>query len=265
MIKKKISKAVFSLVLMASICWANACAESLASRQPKEADANSVEAVLKKLKQTTAKIKSYQGQVEYLFRQPLLESEGLRKGVLYYQRFNGTSKLRMNFQTLKQDDEKEQKYLEHFIFDGAWLTRIDYQVETVERRQLAEPNEPVDAFDLAGRHLPIIGFTRIEDLKEQFEIKLIEQEKDKEDKFIRLHLKTKSDSIYRDDYTSIDFWIDMELYLPAEIVAVTTEGDIYQIKLLKPKVNAKIEQNVFDFKIPEGFDLEEIPLEEKPK
>lgn len=220
---------------------------------------------LEQLKDRVETLKSYQAQVEYQFRQPLLESESLRKGVLYYQRFNGRSKLRMNFQTLKQDDEKEQKYAEHFIFDGIWLMRIDYQIKTVERRQLAEPNEPVDAFDLAGRHLPIIGFTRIEDLKEQFEIKLIEQEKDKEDKFIQLHLKVKSDSIYKDDYTSIDFWIDRDLYLPAKIVAVTTEEDIYQIQLLKPKVDRKIDKRVFEFKIPEGFSTEEIPLEKKAK
>ena len=33
---------------------------------------------------------------------------------------------------------------------------------------------------------------------------------------------TKDDPVYKDDYTSIDFWIDKKLYLPAKIVAVST-------------------------------------------
>ncbi|MFB0524720.1 MAG: hypothetical protein ACETVZ_04220, partial [Phycisphaerae bacterium] len=60
-------------------------------------DTNSVETILKQLKEKTTKLKSYQAQIEYRFKQPLLESETLRKGVLYYQRSDGTSRLRVNF------------------------------------------------------------------------------------------------------------------------------------------------------------------------
>ena len=242
--------------------------------QLKTADANSVDTVLKRLKQKTTNLKSYQARVDYLFRQPsLFDSKTLRKGVLYYQKFDKRSKLRVNFQTLKQDDEKEQKYAEHFIFDGVWLTRIDYQIKASESRQLTEPNKPVDAFALASKNLPIIGFTKIEDLKKQFKIKLVKQEKDKPESFIHLHLKVKPDSIYKNDYTSIDFWIDKKLGLPAKVVAVSTEPatepaeqkDVYEIKLLKPKVNKKMGRKVFEVKIPDGFSKEIIPLKKKRK
>jgi outer membrane lipoprotein-sorting protein len=220
-------------------------------------------------------------QVEYLFKQPLLESETLRKGVLYYLKFDGKSKLRVNFQTLKQDDEKEQKYLEHFIFDGIWLTHIDYQIKAVKRHQLAEPNKPVeDVFDLASRNLPIIGFTKIEDLKKQFEIKLVpsaaeglaQQEKESVSvipaqagihEFSHLHLKTKPDSIYKDGYTSIDFWIDKKIFLPTKVIAVSTEEDIYEIKFLQPKINEKMDTKVFEFEVPKDFTVEIIPLKKK--
>jgi len=261
--KKIIAKAALSLLLLLNTCWAGGCNEISADCQSIETDANSVEAILKHLKEKTAKLKSYQAQVEYRFKQPLLESETLRKGVLYYQKFDGKSKLRVNFQTLKQDDEKEQKYLEHFIFDGIWLTHIDYQIRAVKRHQLAEPNKPVDAFDLASRNLPIIGFTKIEDLKKQFEIKLVELKKEKPENLIQLNLKVKPDSIYKDDYTTIDFWIDGKLGLPAKVVAVSTEEDIYEIKFLQPKVNKKIDKKVFEFEIPKGFTVEEIPLKKK--
>jgi outer membrane lipoprotein-sorting protein len=275
-----VMKALIVLLVVVGTCWPGGCAGNLVGCEAKEAqkaDANSVEVVLEKLKKQTGELKSYQSRIEYKFSQPLLESETLRKGVLYYQRAGGKSALRINFQTLKQDDEEEQKYIEQYIFDGVWLTHIDYQIKEVKRYQQAEPNQPVDAFELAKENFPIIGFSKAEDLKKEFEIKLVEQKPSVipaqpvipaqagiQD-FIRLHLKTKQDSIYKDDYTSIDFWIDKKLYLPAKIVAVSTEEDIYEIKLLNVKVNRGIDKKVFEVKIPQGFGVEITPLKKKEK
>jgi len=264
--KNIITKVAFILLSTVGICWAGGCTESLGISQPKRTDANSVETVLKQLNRKTAELKSYQCQIEYRFSQLLLESEALRKGVLYYEKSDGKSALRINFQTLKQDDEEEQKYIEQYIFDGVWLTHIDYQIKAVKRYQQAEPNEPVDAFELARRNFPIVGFSETEDLKSEFEINLVEQQGGEAEDFVRLHLKVKPDSIYKDDYTSIDFWIDKKLHLPAKIVAISTEEDIYQIKLLGVKVNEELDKKVFEVKIPRGFGKPEIiPLNVKEK
>lgn len=273
---KRIIMKVFPLLLaIVSTCLAVGCTGNLAGSELKGGDINSVEVVLERLKKQTAELKSYQSQIEYRFIQPLFESETRRKGVLYYAKFDGKSKLRINFQTLKQDDEEEQKYIEQYIFDGIWLTHIDYQIKAVKRHQLAEPNKPVgDVFDLVSRNLPIIGFTKVEELKKQFEIKLVEQKKEPPPvipaeagihEFIQLNLKVKPDSIYKDDYTTIDFWIDKKLFLPAKVMAVSTEEDIYEIKFLRPKVNKKIDKKVFEFEVPEGFTVEIIPLKKKSK
>ena len=259
---KTIIKAALILLLAASIGWAGGCKKSCAVTS-QEKEISPVETVLKQLNQKVSELQSYQCRIEYLFSQPLLESETLRKGILYYARFNGKTVLRINFQTLKQDDEKEEKYIEHFIFDGVWLTRVDYQIKTVERRQLAEPNKPIDAFDLVRSNFPLIGFGRGEDLKKEFEIKLVEQQGGKAGDFVQLHLIAKPDSVYKDDYTSIDFWIDKKVHLPAKIVAVSTEEDIYRLKFLKAEVNKKVEKEVFEFKIPRDFSKEVIPLKAK--
>lgn len=262
---KRVTTKVFLLLITVGTCRACGCAENLTDFQPKRADTNSVEAVLEQLNQKTLELKSYEARIEYLVSQPLFESKTLRKGVLYYQKCGRKSALRLNFQTLKHDDEKEQKYIEQYVFDGVWLTQIDYQIKEVKRYQQAEPNEPVDVFDLAGENFPVIGFTKIEDLKKQFEIKLIEQQAGSAVDFVGLHLKVKPDSIYKDDYISIDFWIDKKLYLPAKIIAVSTEQDICQIKFLEPKVNKKIDEKVFEIKIPDGFTTETTPLKKKAK
>ncbi len=263
--KKIVAKVVIFLLCTVNTCLAVGCTGNLGGSQLKRCDVNSVDGILRNLSQSTAELKSYQCRIEYKFSQPLLESETLRKGVLYYQRCDGKSALRINFQTLKQDDEEEQKYIEQYIFDGVWLTHIDYQIEQVKRYQQAEANEPVDAFDLVSQNFPIIGFSKVEDFKKEFDIGLVEQQGGGVKDFVHLHLKVKADSIYKDDYTSIDFWIDKELGLPAKIVATSTEEDIYEIKLLGAKVNEGIDKKVFEVKIPKGFGVEIIPLKGKTK
>lgn len=258
--KEMLTRLLVILVTTANACWAGGCAKRLASCGPEDANANSVDMVLKNLRGRTAKLKSYEGRIEYLISQPLFESQSLRKGVLYYQKSEEGTKLRINFETLKQDDEEEEKYIQQYIFDGVWLTEIDGQIEQVKRYQQAEPNKPVDAFELARQNFPIIGFSEAEDLKKEFEIDLVEEQAEKAKDFIHLHLKVKPDSTYKDDYTSIDFWIDRKLGLPAKIVAISTEEDIYQIEFVNAKVSERIDKEVFDFEIPKGFGEEVIPL-----
>jgi hypothetical protein len=192
--------------------------------------------------------------------------------------------LRINFSSIQQDDEKERKHNEQYIildgaklphpvrvFKGIWLVQLDYEVEQARYFQLAEPNDPnesPDVFDLFGRQLPMLGFSKIEDLKKQFDIALIGQKKNPSKDFTQVHLDVKPTSRYKDDFISIDFWIDKKLGLPAKIIAVKTEpeppyGDIEEIKLLKPKVNKGMDGNVFEFKIPASFGEPEItPLSE---
>jgi hypothetical protein len=276
-------KATFIVLWAAGTCWASGCTEASQKPQQEIPKDDPLSIVLEKLNTTTSGLKSYQSQVEYKFSQPLLESESLRKGVLYYARSGGTSALSINFNTLKQDDEKEQKYIEQLnVLDGArlplpgyelkgiWLAHLDYQIKEAKYYQLAEPNDPnksTDVFDLVGRNLPMLGFSKTEDLKKQFDVKLVEQEKAGSETFIQVHLEVKPNSIYKDDYISIDFWIDEKLGLPAKIVAVKSEpeppfGDIEEIKFLKPKVNKGIDKKVFEFKIPKDFGEPQVtPLE----
>jgi len=257
------------LLLTSGVCLAGKDAESSTSCQAKDTDVNSVDVVLEQLRQRMAKVQSYQADVEYRYKQPLLESESLRKGVFYYAKFGQRSKLRVNFQTLKQDQEKEQQYVEHFIFDGVWLMYIDHQTKQSKMYQLVEPNKPADVFEMASKNLPMIGFTKIEDLKKHFEIKLVEPTKDEEKNLIHLQLKTRPASTYKDRYSSIDFWIDRKLTLPAKVLAVTTEpeppfSDVYEIKLLKPKVDQKVDNKLFELTIPDGFSKPEVvPLKKK--
>ena len=163
-------------ILMVLAVVLPACAAEKASSVPQAAACQAataapdrIDVILENMKEHTSQLKSYQADVEYIFLQPLLESKTVKKGKLYYIRSDDTSKLRISFDTLIQDEEEPQQYKEIYIFDGQWLTQVDYQIKQVTKRQLAEPNEPVDAFELAKRNFPIIGFNKPEELKEQFD------------------------------------------------------------------------------------------------
>ncbi len=283
---RKIIEAILVVSWAAGACGGSCCTQDAAAPRQEIAPADPTDAILERLNQTTSQLKSYEAQIEYTYKQPLLESESLHKGVLYYARSGGTASLRISFDRRRQDNEPEQKYIEHYIvldgarlssagrqFKGIWLVQLDYQIREAKYYQLAEPNDPnasTDLFELAGRNLPMLGFTKMEDLKREFEVGLVKPEKDAPKDFIQVHLKVKPNSIYKDDFVSMDFWIDEKAGLPVKVVAVKTEpeppfGDIQEIKFLKPKVNKDIDGKVFEFKIPSGFGEPEIVPLQKDK
>lgn len=268
------------LVLAGALkAWANV------SEAQDQTEKSKIDVVLEKLNKKTRELKSYECQIEHKYVQPLLESQTIRKGTLYYIRAGGKSALRVNFTTVKQDDEKEQKAIEQYIvLDGAWLdysdrelkgvwlAHVDYQLKEVKYYQLAEPedpNESIDVFDLVSRNLPMLGFTRTEELKKQFDVNLVEQKKGESLDFTQVSLKVKPNSVYKDDFLSLDFWIDNKVGLPARVRATKTEpeppyGDVEEIAFLKPKVNNDVSRSTFEFKIPRGFGRPEIiPLKKR--
>lgn len=108
------TRVVFFIFLMATSCWAEGCTEnaSVSQAQPSNVNppdvgrVNSVDVILQNLSHQTSTLKSYQCRIEYRFSQPLLGSQTVRAGALYYLKSDGRSNLRINFQTLKQDEEK---------------------------------------------------------------------------------------------------------------------------------------------------------------
>jgi outer membrane lipoprotein-sorting protein len=273
-------KLAFVTAMFFSLVAITACSESQAEHVetlmdslPECQDANSNEEkkvqpeleYLKKLRQRTKELNTFECTIEYLFNQPLLESKTLKKGVLYYRKSGDKSKLRINFKTLKQDDYKEEKFREEYIFDGVWLTQLDYEIKAARLVQQAEPDEPVDAFDLAKRNFPMIGFSKAEDLTKEFEIGPAEELTIEGKKYIRFDFEVKSGSIYEQEYKTVDLWIDKKLLLPAKIVAVTTEDDIYEIQFKKARLNKKIDPKVFEVKIPRSFGQPEVVPLEKSK
>ena len=248
---------------------------------------NSIDSILEKLNTRTQELESYQCQVEYRHVQPsVFEIQTLRKGILYYSKKDDKANLRVNFQTFKQDEENEKKYNEQYIivdgselpknktnFEGIWLVRIDYEYKSIQFKQIThagDQSKSVNVFDVISEKFPLVGFTKSNKLKEQFNISLVDQKNSEPGDIIQVHLNVKPNSVYK-DYAQVDFWMDEKLNLPVKIKAISTEPagepldqkDFIELKFLNAKINEKIDKSVFDFQIPKGFDEPEVyPLKD---
>ena len=191
-----------------------------------------------------------------------MDSRTLQKGKFYYQKEKERSKIRINFDKRKQDDEDEYKRLEQIVFDGVWLIRIDHELKTMKYDQRTEEDKPVEAFEFISRNFPMIGFTKTEELQENFDIKLLPTANDPNSP-IHLRLKPKPASKYAKEYSRLNFWIDKKTFLPSRLVTTEIEGNIYDIKLKKIKANKKIKKAVFKVETPAGFTEDRRPLKDK--
>jgi outer membrane lipoprotein-sorting protein len=102
----------------------------------------------------------------------------------------------------------------------------------------------------------------MEDLRKQFDVAIVAGPED-QPAFEHLCLTVRPDSVYKDDYTKIDFWVDKAIGLPARIKAVTTEEDIHEIRLIHPQINQGVDPQRFRIEVPKGFAVEVVPLEKK--
>jgi outer membrane lipoprotein-sorting protein len=239
-------------------CPANAmaCGSKAVAVKQAEPDTKTLVGVLEKLQVKTAALKSMEAKIEYLFiRDPgFMNMRTVQTGMFYYQKQKKGSKIRINFDTKKIDDEKVQKDIVQIIFDGVWLTRIDYQLETVKYDQQAEEDKPVEVFEFISENFPMIGFTKTEELEKQFEITMLENKADDPNTPIHLRLKPKPGSKYVKDYSRVNFWIDKKTFLPSRLVSTTTgDGDIYDMKFKGMKANKRIDEKVFKVEVPAGF------------
>jgi hypothetical protein len=223
--------------------------------------------ILKHLAEQTDKLQTYQAKIKYLLIQDpeLIDSRTIRTGQLYYKKDQTGSRIRINFETLKQDEADVEKCREHYIFDGVWLTKIDYQLEKVDLYQQAPEDEPIDVFTRISQNFPLIGFSKADAMDKQFEITAVSDLTSCDpNEPIHLRLKVKKDSIYKDDYKIIDFRLDKVTFLPLHIVAVSPEEDIYDIELLDSVLNKKFDNGVFNVETPDHFDKNRHPLKQEP-
>ena len=263
------------LICLSPFAWSAAsgcCAKSknkppeptVQDKQKSEQSDGEIEEILSKMHNATKQLKSCQAKLSYLFIQDpdLLDSKTLRNGVLYYQKDEDCSRLRIRFDDIKQEDFKPENCRQEYLFDGVWLTRIDYKLKQIDLYQKAPKDNPIDVFELISNNFPLIGFSNIKQLREDFDIHL-PQKSGETDKSITLLLSVKKGSKYEKEYKKIDFRVASDTYMPEKIVAYSSQGDIHDIQFKELKKNKKLKKGVFTIETPPDFHKNIERLEEK--
>jgi hypothetical protein len=207
-------------------------------------DANDVTKTIEKLNQTSANLKTLTAEVEYTHAQPLFETQTIRTGEIFYSKDANSAFLRINFKTLKQDQAKEQKYREEYIFDGKKLTRIDYQSKSVVTEQYAKDNNSIEPFELVQDYFPIIGLAKPQEIAQDFNIISIGNV---------LNLIPKENSRFFKTYKQVNITINQDINFPVLFTASTTDSEEITIKLNKVETSKPVKKEVFDFQIPSDF------------
>jgi hypothetical protein len=225
--------------------------------------ATTVQQILEQMHKSAQTLTSLQADLEYLFIQDpeLLEARTTRLGVLYYTKGGEKSNLRITFRTVQQDQEEPQVRPEHYLFDGVWLTKIDNAMETVDFYQKAPADKPVGVFDFISHNFPMVGFTDPKKLEKEFVISL-RQVPAEPNQPQHLMLEVRPDSLYKDDYTKIEVWVNRQTWLPIRLTAVSVQGDFYDLKWHHLRINEPIPQEVFNIEIPAQFRKNTHPLEQ---
>jgi outer membrane lipoprotein-sorting protein len=273
-VKRYIALVLFSVWLSPfSLATVSGCTQSknqpsdppATQKQPPDYNAGEIEEILLKMNNATKRLKSCQAKISYLFIQDpdLLDSKTLQNGMLYYQEDNDRSQLRIRFDDLKQENFDPENRREEFLFDGAWLTRIDFKLKQIDRYQKAPEDNPIGVFELISHIFPLVGFSNIDQLKKDFDITLPEKSNESTPS-INLLLNVKKGSKYEKEYKKIDFRADSETYMPQQIVAYSSQGDIYNIKFTEFEINKKLKKAVFIIETPSDFRKNIEPLDEKP-
>jgi len=265
---------VFSLCL-SPFAWpaASCCTKSknkppesaVQDKQKAERADGEIDKILSKMHNATKQLKSCQAKLSYLFIQDpdLLDSKTLRNGMLYYQKNNERSQLRIRFDDIKQEDFDPEIRRQEYLFDGVWLTRIDFKLKQIDLYQKAPKDKPIDVFELISGNFPLIGFSNIEQLRKDFDICLPEKS-DESNKSIKLLLSVKKGSRYEKEYEKIDFRVASDTYMPKRIVAYSSQGDTHDIEFKELNINKKIKKAVFTIETPSDFRKNVERLEERP-
>ncbi|HBG77357.1 MAG TPA: hypothetical protein DDW84_00715 [Phycisphaerales bacterium] len=202
--------------------------------------------ILSKLNNSVKTIKKLSAQIEYVHAQPLFETKTTRAGKIFYVKDVNSSRLRINFLTLKQDDANEQTYREDYVFDGWKFTKIDHQSKSANTEQLAK-DKAIEPFELVQDYFPIVGFDEPAKLGEQFEITVIDGN------IPQLKLIPKENSRYGKSYKQIDCKLNPANYLPVEFIASTCDDEEITIKLTQIDLKKEIDKTTFDLNIPADY------------
>ncbi len=256
-------KKIIVIILMTAACVLQA-QQACCTKGAKDDVCTDAAKLLKAVAEKGEKLKSFSSNIMYsLTEDPdIFETTTVYTGTFRFLKTDKRQYAMIDFTTRQEDELPVEKYQQRYLFDGVWLTRIDYQLKQVNRDQLAPEDKPENVFQLISKDFPLIGFSGVDTLSGGYDTKLIESAAgDKSVCVLALTPKEKPDGEIK--YSDIQFSIDRSTLLPKSIRAVSAaDKSICVIELDGAAVDGKVDEKRFKLTIPEGFTQSVKKLEE---
>ena len=218
--------------------------------------------LLKKIEAASAKLTTLKTRVRYTRLQGLTGDEQRRFGDFYY--IAGDDKTPTRFAVMFDRlviDERARPMKTWFIFDGNWLLERDHDDKTAVRRELVPKGAPPsDTLNMGRGQLPIPLKLKADEVLKQYKVQKLKDVLFGDQTLHHLKLTPRKGD---KDAAPLELWFDSKTLLLQKIVT-EEDGDEIEMLFPTPKINPKIDDDVFDTALPkkeDGWQNQEVPIE----
>ena len=204
-----------------------------------------LEGVLDEMDVATLGFESIQADVTYTRSIFLLDEEEVAEGTLKYKK---PKKLRLEFEPPRDEID---------VSDGKFFWVYKPRENQVEKYQLAEGETTELGFFEFGYE------GSVEKAKKNYSIEMISTSDaggpaGKDEGTYILKLTPKPSATEMPQYNEIILWVDDSIWLPVRMELYESDGEIInRIELWEIRINEPLDDNVFQFEVPEGVEVVE--------
>jgi outer membrane lipoprotein-sorting protein len=165
--------------------------------------------------------------------------------VVYHDREQGGSRIKVNFDKRKLESGATQDYRQDYLLQEGWLTDRDYKKKLEVRRQVLKPGQKMNLLKLGEGPFPLpIGQEKGE-VKKQFEVTKVAPAADDPKDTVHVKLVPRKDSQFEKRFRQIDVYVDTKTNMPARIDTSEKPDTARTTELTGLKLNAGVKDEQF--------------------
>ncbi|GJM25210.1 MAG: hypothetical protein DHS20C16_16250 [Phycisphaerae bacterium] len=207
-----------------------------------------VVAILDRLEQAGKDIHAIRCQVEFKTEDTLNISETTRFGMIQFKRAEPHPMFLVSFDKMVADGIVHKNKV-WYLFRDRWLIEANSKSKNRIDREILEPGEKADFFDLDKAPFPMPFGQKKEQILKNFAVKLIPPQPGDPEDCDHLLCKPREESILARDYGRLDYYVSRKLNLPLRILVEDAPGTNLKVAdfkdLTEKSINLKLPDGAF--------------------
>jgi outer membrane lipoprotein-sorting protein len=215
-----------------------------------------IDQVLDELHDRGGTLKEFTADISEADSDTIMGNTTTKTGKVWYQvKPGGDVRLHLLFDKKQVGQRPAHEERREYLLNNGWIIDRDYPGMIETNRQVSQPGEKVNLFELGKGPLPLpIGQDK-KDVHEQFDVTLVPPAKDDPPNTVHMQLKPKAGTDLARKFTTLDFWIDRKLAMPIRIETLDAKQSMDQ-QIDLQNLNVKPGLGDADFTLPAIDDKE---------